>query len=324
MLFFTLLITSLAALDIPDFVFNRPFGKVESTTPFPVNVGNLREATRAVRLTGGDIRLFDAEDAEDGIKWGVTIGNKDELENGGINWGEITKIAGQINEIGHILGYDADDADNSVTVATACAIIGAACALANTGLKVYDTVKGSDAAEALDFDAEDAENGVKWSVTVGNEDDVENGGINWGEITKIAGQVNEIGHILGFDAEDDEALSNDAVGRWCSMWNSWMKKNHELQRQRQKQQTIEEEKWREEARQSVRARWAKKVKAADFAVDDEDLSNTWYGYEEYKEKQRRLEAEKKLAHKRAIMEEAAKEEEQLMRKLYKEGKLSFD
>ena len=123
MLFFTLLITSLAALDIPDFVFNRPFGKVESTTPFPVNVGNLREATRAVRLPGGDIRLFDAEDAEDGIKWGVTIGNKDELENGGINWGEITKIAGQIHDIGKVLGFAAEDLEDkthwSVTIGNA-------------------------------------------------------------------------------------------------------------------------------------------------------------------------------------------------------------
>ena len=35
-----------------------------------------------------------------------------------------------------------------------------------------------------------------------SSDDLDNGGVNWGEIVKIAGQVNQIGQILGFDGED--------------------------------------------------------------------------------------------------------------------------
>ena len=207
---------------------------------------------------------YDAEDADDKFK---------------LNLHEITKIAGQVSQIGKVLGYDAEDIDASVTVATVCAIIGAACAVANTGMNIYDHVKGDDETEALEFDAEDlddkkinldefskvprlttniigilrfpdedlenglgkklkklgkriskniprelpkvteiagkvsqigevlgydaedAEDKVHWSVTVGNEDELENK-INWGEITKIAGHVNRIGQVLGYDAED--------------------------------------------------------------------------------------------------------------------------
>ena len=49
-----------------------------------------------------------------------------------------------------------------------------------------------------------------------NSDEVENGGINWGEITKIAGQVNQIGKILGFDAEDLNNWSASVSGSYSS------------------------------------------------------------------------------------------------------------
>ena len=92
--------------------------------------------------------------------------------------------------------YDADDVDD-VAVATVCAIIGAVCALTNTGLKVYDTVKGDDESEALAFAADDlVDRKLKFNPR---------------EIVKIAGQVAQIGHILGYDAEDIENGDVDAI-----------------------------------------------------------------------------------------------------------------
>ena len=161
---------------------------------------------------------FSAEDAEDKVHWSVTVGNEDELEDRKINWGnkardfkfympktvvfdvedlddkkirfnprEITKIAGQVSQIGHILGYDAEDLDD-VAFATVCAVIGAACAVAGTGCNIYSHVKGEDETEALEFDAEDL-------------DDKK---INLDEIEKIARQTEQIIQILKSDDADFE------------------------------------------------------------------------------------------------------------------------
>ena len=203
------------AEDLSNFIPERPtFPGKKPSGPFYI-------PPRLVPLKGSD-----SEDLKNEIKWHVTVGNNDEVENGGVNWGEITKIAGQVNEIGHILGFDAEDADDSITVGTACAIIGAACALANTGCNIYSHVKGSDKAEeltngginwgeitkiagqihdigkTLGFAAEDLEDKTHWSFSIGNKDEVENGKVNWAEVTKVAGQIYEIGKTLGFGAED--------------------------------------------------------------------------------------------------------------------------
>ena len=158
-----------AAEDLSNFIPNR-------IPPYPIYPHSLVPLPTMASAKDGS----DSEDLQNEIKWHVTVGNKDEVENGGVNWGEVTKIAGQIHDIGKTLGFDAEDAEN-IPIPAACAIIGAACALANTGMNIYDHVKGSDEAEELT-----------------------NGGINWGEITKIAGQIHDIGTTLGFAAEDSE------------------------------------------------------------------------------------------------------------------------
>ena len=352
------------------------------------------------------------------------------LQNGGINLGEITRIAGQINEIGHILDFDADDLDDGdydamidaackvistickvadtgfkvhdtakksrgsaqsealgfaadeiddIPIPAACAIIGAACALANTGMNVYDHVKGSDCdgakgdqqAGGKNFDAEDAEDfpiipacavigagcaiidtGLNIYDHIKGDDESEelsnmyippssvplpsnfpggfkpiyldaedlHNGINWGEITKKAGQVNEIGHILGFDAESESLENMFGAEETVRRINAELRKAEQRAKQQRKQQIMEEETWRTEARKQVEAKWAQKMKTLGFAAEDaEELSNLMsIGLEKFKERQRKLEAEKKLARKRAIMAEATKEAEAEMRQKYNE------
>ena len=106
-----------------------------------------RELPKVTDIAGkvakvGEVLGYDVEDLDDKkIKF---------------NPHKITEYAGKIHQIGQILGYDAEDLDD-IAVTTACAIIGAVCALTNTGLKVYDTVKGADEAEDLD----------NWKISVG-------------------------------------------------------------------------------------------------------------------------------------------------------------
>ena len=71
---------------------------------------------------------------------------------------------------------------------------------------------------ALGYGAEDLDD---WSASFSgsvssNADDVSNRGINWGEITKIAGQVNQIGKVFGFDAEDLDDWSASFSGSYSS------------------------------------------------------------------------------------------------------------
>ena len=158
----------------------------------------------------------------------------DDLDNKKIRFNphEITRIAGQVAQIGQILGYDADELDD-IAVTTACAIIGAACTLANTGLNIYDHVKSDDETESLEFDAEDLDdkkiNLDEIAKIAGQtqqiiqilksyDDDFENGlgkklrklgrrisrniRRELPKVTEIAGKVSQIGEALGYDAED--------------------------------------------------------------------------------------------------------------------------
>ena len=244
---------------------------------------------------------FVAEDAENKFHIGRILKHvaplvlaEDEVENKKINWGEITKIAGQVNQIGQILGFDAEDIDDKkinwgeiTKIAGQVNQIGQILGfdtedfenglgkkLKKLGRRIGRNIrreipkvteiagKVAQVGEALGYDAEDAEDKVHWSVTVGNEDDVEDK-INWGEITKIAGQVNQIGQILGFDAEDVDNFLRMSEQR---LWEKCQKEREEKARK----QKEEEEALYEKAKQEAAERFAKMNKGKRFDAEDLD------------------------------------------------------
>ena len=192
-----LLISDLLAFRAPDY---NPFPD-RRQRPFPGHVVydaegvddkkiNLDEIAKIAAQTQQIIQILksDDEDFENGL--GKKLKKLCKKISHGISHAlpKVTEIAGKVAQVGQVLGYDAEDIDDSLTVATVCAIIGAVCAVTNTGLTIYDHVKGDDVAELLEFAADDAENKK----------------INLDEIAKIAGQTQQIIQILKSDDEDFE------------------------------------------------------------------------------------------------------------------------
>ena len=220
----------------------------------PVNLNGPNVATRVQLLPGGGFRLFDADDLSDcrmitrtfprgsSTHLRPVMASDEDLEDRKINWREITKIAGQINQIGKVLGFDADEIED-IPIIPACAVIGAGCALIDTGLNIYDHIKGEDEAEVLGYDAEDLTDKkinldeiekiarqIEQIIEIlkSEDSDFENG---FGKklrklcrrisrnirrelpkITNIAGKVAQVGGALGFDEEDLDDYTNPIPG----------------------------------------------------------------------------------------------------------------
>lgn len=70
--------------------------------------------------------------------------------------------------------------------------------------------------KAASFDAEDLTNGChqhnlpRW-VLAADADAVKNGGINWSETSRIAGQINQIRHILGLDIDNEQKNAGRSI-----------------------------------------------------------------------------------------------------------------
>ena len=92
----------------------------------------------------------------------------------------------------------------------------------------------------------------KWFST--DADTFQDGGINWSEITKIAGQVHQIGQILGFDAEDADNFLRMSDQR---IWNNWQKKEQEKAKQQKYQQMVQDNIMQLKAQQEAQAKFAK-------------------------------------------------------------------
>ena len=66
----------------------------------------------------------------------------------------VPQLAETVYHICRVMGYDAEDMDD-FAISTACAVIGAICALAGTGCNIYSHVKGADENEALEFSVDE-------------------------------------------------------------------------------------------------------------------------------------------------------------------------
>ena len=164
------------------------------------------EHFRRMRLLG-----FDADDPENKLHIGRIISHiaplvlaDDEaaaLDDGQINWGEITKIAGQVNQIGKVLGFDANEEKKSPDSTESSSFDRLMAMYAHNAemQRKYPWRKPKIICAPSRFPSS-----LEYSTSDVDELD---DGINWGEITKIAGQVSQIGQVLGFDTEDEKKQS---------------------------------------------------------------------------------------------------------------------